>query len=123
MFCGIMSAEIAGVEAVPVRVEADLSDGLPFFAVVGYVSSQVKEAQDRVKTALKNQGISLPPKRVIINLAPGDVRKEGTRFDLPIAAAILAALEKIPQESVRQTMVLGEITPGRASGSGQGRPS
>lgn len=109
MFCGIMSAEIAGVEAVPVRVEADLSDGLPFFAVVGYVSSQVKEAQDRVKTALKNQGISLPPKRVIINLAPGDVRKEGTRFDLPIAAAILAALEKIPQESVRQTMVLGEL--------------
>lgn len=109
MFCGVMSAEIAGVEAVPVRVEADLSDGLPFFAVVGYVSSQVKEAQDRVKTALKNQGLVLPPKRMIINLAPGDIRKEGTRFDLPIAAAILAALGKIPAEPLSRMMVLGEL--------------
>lgn len=109
MFCSVMSAEIAGVEAVPVRVEADLSDGLPFFAVVGYVSAQVREAQDRVKTALKNQGIALPPKRVVINLAPGDIKKEGTRFDLPIAAVILAALGKIPAGSLEQAMVLGEL--------------
>ena len=109
MFCSVMSAEITGVEAVSVRVEADLSDGLPFFAVVGYVSSQVREAQDRVKTALKNQGIALPPKRAIINLAPGDVRKEGTRFDLPIAAAILAALGKIPPDCLEGKMILGEL--------------
>ena len=109
MFYSIMSAEIAGVEAVPVRVEADLSDGLPFFAVVGCAAAQVKEAQDRVKTALKNQGIRMPPKRVIINLAPADLRKESVRFDLPIAAAILAALGKIPPESLREAMVLGEL--------------
>lgn len=109
MFYSILSAEIAGVEAVPVRVEADLSDGLPFFAVVGCAAAQVKEAQDRVRTALKNQRISLPPKRVIINLAPADLRKESVRFDLPIAAAILAALQRIPGDSVKEAMVLGEL--------------
>ena len=109
MFYGVMSAEIAGVEAVPVRVEADLSDGLPFFTVVGCAAARVKEAQDRVKTALKNQGIRLPPKRVVINLAPADLRKESVRFDLPIAAAILAALQRIPPERLREAMVLGEL--------------
>lgn len=109
MFYSILSAEIAGVEAVPVRVEADLSDGLPFFAVVGCAASQVKEAQDRVKTALKNQGLRLPPKRVVINLAPADLRKESARFDLSIAAAILGALRKIPPEALKDAMVLGEL--------------
>ena len=60
------------------QVEADVSDGMPQFTMVGYVSAQVKEAQDRVRTALKNMGISLPPKRITINLSPADVRKEGS---------------------------------------------
>ena len=69
------------MEMIPVQVEADVSDGMPQFTMVGYVSAQVKEAQDRVRTALKNMGISLPPKRITINLSPADVRKEGSRFD------------------------------------------
>ena len=70
---------------------------------------QVKEAQDRVRTALKNMGISLPPKRITINLSPADVRKEGSRFDLPIAAGVLMTLGRIPPGSLRKTMVLGEL--------------
>lgn len=94
---------------IPVQVEADVSDGMPQFTMVGYVSAQVKEAQDRVRTALKNMGISLPPKRITINLSPADVRKEGSRFDLPIAAGVLMTLGRIPPRSLRKTMVLGEL--------------
>lgn len=109
MYCSILSAAISGIEALPVRVEADVSDGLPVFNMVGYVSSQVREAQDRVRTSLKNIGLSMPPKRITINLSPGVIRKEGTRFDLPIAASVLAALGRIPASSLRNTMVIGEL--------------
>ncbi|MEE0955133.1 MAG: YifB family Mg chelatase-like AAA ATPase [Eubacterium sp.] len=109
MYCSILSAAICGIEALPVRVEADVSDGLPVFNMVGYVSSQVREAQDRVRTSLKNIGLSMPPKRITINLSPGVIRKEGTRFDLPIAAAVLAALSRIPAASLLNTMLIGEL--------------
>ncbi len=109
MFCSVVSAAIYGVEAVPIRVEADVSDGFPSFTIVGYVGSQVREAQERVRTALKNIGIRLPPKKITINLSPGDLKKEGTRFDLPIAVAILAAMEKIPPDSLKELLFLGEL--------------
>ena len=109
MFCSVHSAAISGVDAIPVTVEADVSDGLPSFAMVGYVSAQVKEAQDRVRTALRNVGLSLPPKRITINLAPGDRKKDGTRFDLPIAAAILLATSRIPEHALDGVMVIGEL--------------
>lgn len=109
MFCSVVSAAIYGVEARPIRVEADVSDGFPGFTIVGYVGAQVKEAQERVRTALRNTGIRLPPKRITINLSPGNLRKEGTRFDLPIAVAILAAMEKIPEETLEGLMILGEL--------------
>ena len=109
MYCSVLSATVSGMEMIPVQVEADVSDGMPQFTMVGYVSAQVKEAQDRVRTALKNMGISLPPKRITINLSPADVRKEGSRFDLPIAAGVLMTLGRIPPGSLRKTMVLGEL--------------
>lgn len=109
MYCSVLSATVSGMEIIPVQVEADVSDGMPLFTMVGYASAQVKEAQDRVRTALKNLGISLPPKRITINLSPADVRKEGSRFDLPIAAAVLMALGRIPAGSLRKTMILGEL--------------
>ncbi len=109
MFCSILSAAICGVEAMPVWVEADVSDGMPMFVMVGHVNSQVREASDRVRTALRNLGVFLPPKRITINLSPGGLRKEGTRFDLPIAAAVLEALGRIPALSLEGTMVLGEL--------------
>ena len=89
LFASVLSAAISGMEVCPVQVEADVSSGLPCFTMVGFPSTQVKEAQDRVRTALKNNGISLPPKKVTVNLAPADLRKEGAGFDLPVAAAVL----------------------------------
>ena len=88
MYTSILSASLQGLEAVPVRVEVDVSNGFPGFFMVGNLSGQVKEAQDRVRTALHNMNISMPPKRITVNLSPGDILKTGTGFDLPIAAAI-----------------------------------
>ncbi len=96
MFSSVISAAIWGVEARKVYVEADVSSGLPCFSIVGYATAQVKEAQERVRTALRNAGLMIPPKRVTINLAPADLRKEGNGFDLPVAAAILLAVGRIP---------------------------
>lgn len=109
MFSSVGSAAILGMEVVPVQVEADVSDGLPMFAMVGYVNSQVKETQDRVRTALHNEKFRLPAKRITVNLAPGDVRKEGTGYDLPVALAILAALGRIPARHLEGVMVAGEL--------------
>ncbi len=109
MFCSVLSAVISGVDALPVTVEADVSDGMPQFTIVGFVSSQVREAQDRVRTAIRNLGITLPPQRITINLAPGDLRKDGTRFDLPIAAAVLQAIGVLPADVFADTLLAGEL--------------
>ena len=91
MFASVFSAAISGMEVHLIKVEADVSDGLPSFTMVGLPSTQVKEAQDRVRTALKNNGIALPPKRITVNLAPAHVKKIGTLYDLPILVGLLAA--------------------------------
>nr|WP_034909573.1 YifB family Mg chelatase-like AAA ATPase [[Eubacterium] cellulosolvens] len=120
MYCSVISAGISGVEAVPVYVEADVSRGMPGFSIVGYVSSQIREARDRIRAALVNMDISLPVNRITVNLAPGDLRKEGTAYDLPIAAAVLMAMGKIRPDALKKTMLLGELrldgTIGRVNG-------
>lgn len=110
MFNKVLSAALLGLEAVPVYVEADVSDGLPVFTMVGSLGPQVREAQDRVRTALKNEGIALPPKHITINLSPADIRKDGSRFDLPIALGILLSEGMIPSDSLRRIMVIGELS-------------
>ena len=110
LFASVMSAAISGMEVCPVNVEADVSDGLPCFTMVGFPSTQVKEAQDRVRTALRNNGISLPPKRVTVNLAPADLRKEGAGFDLPVAAAVLGASGFLEPKQLNGAMLMGEIS-------------
>ena len=94
----------------PIQVEADVSDGLPSFTMVGFPSAQVKEAQDRVRTALRNNGISLPPKRVTVNFAPADIKKEGAGFDMPVAAAVMAAAGMINPRLLKDVMMVGEIS-------------
>ncbi len=81
-FCTILSAALQGLAVEPVQVEADVSSGLPIFHMVGYLSSEVKEAAARVRTALRNSGTQLPPKRIVVNLAPATLRKRGASFDL-----------------------------------------
>lgn len=110
MFASVLSAAILGMDVHPIKVEADVSDGLPSFTMVGFPSAQVKEAQDRVRTALKNNGIALPPKRITINFAPADIKKEGAGFDMPLAAAVLAATGILRLELLEGVMMAGEIS-------------
>lgn len=109
LFSRVLSAVMVGLQVYSVQVEVDVSDGLPGFVMVGYLSSQVREAQDRVRTALKNSSLSLPPKRITVNLSPADIRKDGTSFDLPIAAAILCATGKVSEEVLKETFLAGEL--------------
>ena len=110
MFSSVLSAAICGIKAESIHVEADVSDGLPMFLMVGYLSSQVKEAQERVKTAMKNSGFILPPKKITVNLSPADLRKEGSGFDLPIAVAVLAAYGYVTEEAVKGVLFAGELS-------------
>ena len=90
------------MEAVPVQVEVDVANGLPSYDLVGLPSISTKESRERVRSAIRNSGFDFPLKRITINLAPADLRKEGPSFDLPIAIGILAATEQIPTEKVTQ---------------------
>lgn len=109
MFSKVYSAALSGIESRIISVEVDVSDGLPSFSMVGYLTSEVREAQDRVRTAIRNTGFSLMPKKVTVNLAPGDLRKSGSGFDLPIATAMLAAYALIPQSSLDGIFLAGEL--------------
>lgn len=109
-FSTVMCAAVSGLRVDMVHVEADVSNGLPVFHMVGYLSSEVKEAAERVKTAIRNTGISLPPKKIIVNLSPAAVRKKGASFDLPIALAILASVGYFPEERLKDTWVIGEMS-------------
>ena len=109
MYYRIDSFTLHGLEAVPVSVEADISDGLPIMELVGYLGSEVKEARERVRTAIKNSGFDLPVKRITVNISPADIRKQGTAFDFPIALSILACMDSIPESSLKDISVMGEL--------------
>jgi len=91
-------------------VEADVSDGMPIFEMVGFLSSEVKESKERVRTALRNSGYMLPAKRITINFIPANIRKTGSGFDLPIALSILSAMGIVPEEERQDVFVVGEIS-------------
>ncbi|MHC4910035.1 MAG: magnesium chelatase domain-containing protein, partial [Planctomycetota bacterium] len=91
MLSRIETCTLRGIEAHPVHVEVSLTSGLPSFTVVGLAQSAVREGRERVASALRTTGLGLPNRRITVNLAPADVRKSGTSFDLPIALGILAA--------------------------------
>jgi magnesium chelatase family protein len=99
-----------GVEARPVEVQCAVTPGLPGFAIVGLPDKAVQEARERVRAALSSMSIALPSKRITINLSPADLPKEGSHFDLPIALALLAALEILPHDAVDRTVALGELS-------------
>jgi magnesium chelatase family protein len=99
-----------GIEARLVEVQCAISSGLPNFSVVGLPDKAVSEAKERVRAALSAMAIALPSKRITVNLSPADMPKEGSHFDLPIAIAVLAALEIIPKEEVETTIALGELS-------------
>lgn len=108
-FSTVLSASVQGLKVEFVNVEADVSNGLPAFHMVGYLSSEVREAAERVRTAIRNSGLDYPAKKTVINLSPATMRKKGAAFDLPIAVSILISLGEIVQESVRDMLLIGEL--------------
>lgn len=109
MFSNVYGADVFGMEARVIRIEADVSDGLPVFDMVGFLASAVKEARERVRIAVRNMGIRFPAKRITINLSPANLRKEGTSFDLPIAISLLSAFGHLSDDFASDTMFIGEL--------------
>ena len=110
MLAKVLSGSILGIDAYLVEVEVDIAQGLPVFATVGLPDGAVKESKERVKSAIKNSGYDFPPKRITVNLAPADVKKEGAGFDLPIAVGILTALEVVGKDILEEYLLLGELS-------------
>ena len=109
MYSTIRTAVLDGINAIPVQVEVDISTGMPVFDIVGNLTAEVREAKERVKTALHNCGITLPAKRITINLSPANIKKTGTGFDLPIAVALLTAIGVIDEKNVKECTLAGEL--------------
>ena len=111
MLSKVLSASIIGIDAYPVEVEVDISSrGLPHFSMVGLPDAAVKESRDRVRAALKNIGFSFPLKQITVNLAPADLKKEGSSFDLPIAIGIMASEGVIEPDAIRGYVFTGELS-------------
>ena len=109
MFSTITSGAVYGIRSCMIQVEVDISQGLPCFQIVGLPGSEVREARERVKVALKNVGVALPPVCINVNLSPADIPKSGTMFDLPVAIGIMDAMSKLPRESVKDALLIGEL--------------
>ena len=110
MLARVYSCAVIGLEGVIVEVEVDTGDGLPSIVIVGLPDAAVQESRERVHTAIKNAGLYYPRKRVIVNLAPASVRKEGPAYDLPIALGVLIATNQLPPESLQEALVVGELS-------------
>ncbi len=106
----MLSSAVLGVDAFVVEVEVDIRQGLPSFQTVGLPEVSVKESKDRVKAAINNSGYRFPDDRITVNLAPADIKKEGTAFDLPIAVGILAATGIVPHQRLSEYLILGELS-------------
>jgi len=110
MLAKVNSAALFGIDALRVEVEIDLASGLPQLATVGLAEGAVRESKDRIRAAIKNCGYSFPTKKITINLAPADLRKEGSAYDLPMAIGILAAEGLVRKELLRDYMMVGELS-------------
>jgi magnesium chelatase family protein len=109
MLAKILSSAVIGIDAYIVDVEVDIAQGLPSFATVGLPEGAVRESKERVKAAIKNSGYHFPSDRITVNLAPADIKKEGSAFDLPMALGILAATGLVPRSSYTNYLFLGEL--------------
>jgi magnesium chelatase family protein len=110
VLASLRSAAVFGVDAYPVLVEVDVAFGLPHFTMVGLPDATVRESRDRVRSAIRNSGFEFPHHRITVNLAPADVRKAGSSFDLPIALGLLAASGPLARHTIADTVVLGELS-------------
>lgn len=110
MISKVLSSAVLGIDAYIVNVEVDISPGLPAFSTVGLPDGAVKESKDRVRSAIKNGGYSFPETRITVNLAPADIKKEGSSYDLPIAIGILSAIGVVKKDRLSEYAILGELS-------------
>lgn len=110
MYRKVLSCALCGLQARIVNVEVDVGGGLPGFDMSGYLALEVKEARERVRVAIKNSGINLNPQKIVVNISPADIRKDGTGFDLPIAIGVLLANSVIESIDEEHTLVIGELS-------------
>jgi magnesium chelatase family protein len=110
MLAKVLSSALVGIDAILIDVEVDIAQGLPQLATVGLPDGAVKESKDRVKAALKNSGYDFPSRKITVNLAPADVKKEGASFDLPMSVGILAATGVIRPDLLQRYLLLGELS-------------
>jgi magnesium chelatase family protein len=110
MLARVFSCAVIGLEGVVVEVEVDYSNGLPAVIIVGLPDAAVQESRERVQTAIKNAGLHFPRHRIVVNLSPASIRKEGPAYDLPIALGVIVLSGRIPQEAVENTLVIGELS-------------
>jgi magnesium chelatase family protein len=109
MLATAASVAVLGIDAIAIHVEVQVANGLPHWTLVGLAATAVKESRDRVQAALANSGVPVPPRRITVNLQPGDLPKTGTAFDLPIALAVLGACGHLPPEALQQVCAVGEL--------------
>ncbi len=110
MLSRVLTSALVGIDACLVEVEVDISRGLPAFTTVGLPEVSVRESRERVKAAIQNSGYRFPDDRITVNLAPANIKKDGTGFDLPIAMGILAATGMVPEEAARRFLMTGELS-------------
>ncbi len=107
MVARIKTVAFQGIEPITIDVQVQISEGLPSFAIVGLADKAVAESRERVRSALQSMGLSLPPKRITINLSPADLQKEGSHYDLPISIGLLASLDVLPREEISSYLAEG----------------
>lgn len=110
MLANVKSMALHGLDGYLIQVQVDVSGGLPAWEIVGLADIAIKESKERVRIAIKNSGMEFPSRRIIVNLAPADVRKEGTFLDLPIAIGVLIATENIALQNLEDTIFIGELS-------------
>src|SRR4051812_24593036 len=109
MFARVASAAVVGIQAAPIDVEVDVAVGLPGCHIVGLADAGVREGRVRIRGALENSGFRLPPRKITVNLAPADLRKDGAAFDLPIAIGVLCAAGALEPDLAAGTLFVGEL--------------
>src|SRR5512134_27651 len=110
MLARVYSCAVIGLDGSIVEVEVDTGQGLPGMTIVGLPDAAVQESRERVQAAVRNAGFEYPRKRIVVNLAPASVRKEGPAYDLPIALGVLIMSGRVPQEAVDASLVIGELS-------------
>jgi len=110
MLARVFSCAVVGLDGIIVEVEVDYSNGLPAIIIVGLPDAAVQESRERVQTAIKNAGLHFPRHRIVVNLSPASIRKEGPAYDLPIALGVIVLSGRLPHEVVEETLVVGELS-------------